>query len=90
MKKYRRTAAEVAAKLGVTPRTVRNYVSTPRSEYEAAARERRQKAAELRAQGKTWADVGLELGVSATAARLLAARFDEVPANRPFEAEAFK
>lgn len=72
--KWRRTAAEVAAKLGVTPRTVRNYLATPRKEYEAKARERRRRAAELRAKGLPWADVGRELGVSATSARLLALR----------------
>ena len=72
--KWRRTAAEVAAKLGVTPRTVRNYLATPRKEYEATAKERRRRAAELRARGLAWAEVGLELGVSATAARLLALR----------------
>lgn len=85
-----RTVTQVAAKLGITPRAVRYLVAVPREDYEAAARERRQKAAELRAQGKAWADVGLELGVSATAARLLAARYDQVPANGPFEVEAFK
>lgn len=42
--------------------------------YVSTADARRQRAKELREQGESWASVGSELGVSATAARLLASR----------------
>lgn len=45
-----------------------------RSEYVADAASRRDKAVALRAAGRSWAEVGSEIGVSATAARLLASR----------------
>lgn len=46
----------------------------PRAEFLAAARTRREQAQTLRETGLGWADVGAHLGVSAGAARALAAR----------------
>lgn len=45
-----------------------------RQTYLAGAEQRRETALLLRAQGKKWAEIGAVLGVSATAARLLASR----------------
>lgn len=45
-----------------------------RETYEAAADARRKKAKEIREAGRSWAEVGAELGITATAARLLANR----------------
>lgn len=65
----KKTAAEVAAKLGVSPRTVRRYVAAPRDWWTQQRRELRQKAARLRATGMTWRDVGTALGMTEAAAR---------------------
>ena len=48
--------------------------ATKRADYEADAADRRTQALTLRLAGETWAEVGSVLGVSATAARLLASR----------------
>ena len=53
---------------GIRTRTV--YLEA----HAAAAADRPTRALELRAQGPSWADVGHQLGISATAARLLALR----------------
>lgn len=70
----KKTAREVAEKLGVSPRTVRRYVAAPRDWWTQHRREIRQKAARLRATGMTWAEVGKALGVSESAARALGKR----------------
>ena len=72
--KRKYTARELAERFGVTPRHVRRIVAQERDEWIAEAIERRQKAAELRAQGLRWAAVGQELGISADAARMLVSR----------------
>ena len=48
--------------------------ATSRAQYEADADARRTKAADLKSTGKSWAEVGGALGISPTAARLLASR----------------
>ena len=48
--------------------------SVPREQYEAGSAERRALAARLRQEGLSWAEVGKTMGVTATAARLLAVR----------------
>jgi len=70
----RKTNAEVAAKFGISTRTVRRMVGRPRAEYLAECRAHRAKAAALRATGMTWAEVGAAMGVSESAARAMAQR----------------
>lgn len=48
-----------------------------RARYLGDADQRRARSKMLREQGKSWAEVGAELGVSTSAARMLAARCDE-------------
>jgi hypothetical protein len=50
--------------------------ASTREDYEAEAAGRRLRAQALRSEGKSWAEVGAVIGVSATAARLLASRAD--------------
>lgn len=65
----KKTAAEVAAKLGVSPRTVRRYVAAPRDWWTQHRRNLQLKAAQLRATGMTWREVGNALGMTEAAAR---------------------
>lgn len=58
------TAKVMAERLGVSERTIFNYIAEPRSEYEARANERRRLIAEKRAQGMTMRAIAAELGVS--------------------------
>ena len=59
-----KTAKEMAARLGVSERTIRNVVAEPREEFEARARARRQQALELREQGLKYREIAEELGCS--------------------------
>jgi hypothetical protein len=52
----------------------RNRKAVDRATYLETAEQRRAQARLLRAQGLTWVEVGREMGISATAARLLALR----------------
>lgn len=70
----KKTAAEVAQKLGVSPRTVRRYVAALRDWWTQQRRELRQKAVRLRATGMTRAEVGKALGVSESSARAMGCR----------------
>lgn len=70
----KKTAKEVAAKLGVSERTVRRYVAAPRDWWKQHRREIRAKAAELRKSGMTWKQIGESLGVTESAARALGQR----------------
>jgi transposase len=70
----KKTAKEVAAKLGVSARTVRRYVAAPREWWKEHRREIREKAATLRDTGMTWKQVGETLGVTEGSARALAKR----------------
>lgn len=69
-----KTARELAAKFGVTERTIRNHMAAPRSLWEDHRRAMRAKAAALRSTGMTWAQIGEELGCSDEAARAMAKR----------------
>lgn len=78
-----KTAREAAEKFGVSIRTVKYLVSEYRHDYEERARSRRQQAHNLRQQGMSWAAVGEALGgISADAARKLAARHKPLDAKR--------
>lgn len=70
----KKTAKEVAAKLGVSERTVRRYVAAPRDWWKQQRHELREKAATLRDTGMTWKQVGEALGVTEGAARALGKR----------------
>ena len=52
----------------------RELGAVDRATYLETAEQRRAQARLLRAKGLTWAEVGKEMGISATAARLLAYR----------------
>lgn len=51
--KRKRTAREVAEQLGVSERTVRNFVAQPREEYLAEAAARHERIRAMRAEGMT-------------------------------------
>lgn len=58
------TARDLAARLGVSERTIRNYVAEPRASWEARAADRRVKIRELRATGMTMRAIAAEVGCS--------------------------
>jgi transposase len=67
-----KTARELAEEFGVTPRTIQRLVAEPREEYTARARQRRERAAQLRKQGLKYREIAEELGVSiGTVSKLL-------------------
>jgi predicted DNA-binding transcriptional regulator YafY len=73
--KRNRTAKEVAARLGVSERTVRRYIAQPREEFLAEGHARQDKALELRESGLKWREVAEALGgMSASGALQLAAK----------------
>ena len=66
----RKISARALAELhGVSPRTVRRAIAEPRADYLARAQARRLEIIDLRAQGKTWADVATHFGISVAAAK---------------------
>jgi DNA-directed RNA polymerase specialized sigma24 family protein len=58
------TARETAKRLGIAPRTVRNIIAEPRSEFEARAAERRERVIALRREGLTYAQIAAEVGMT--------------------------
>lgn len=73
--KRKHTAAEMAAKYGVSTRTVKRIMAQPRAEYDAEVHARQDEALRLRESGLKWAEVGAEFGgISASAAYRLAAK----------------
>lgn len=62
--KRKRTAREVAASLGVSERTVRNFVAQPRDEYLAEAAERRSRIRALRAEGLSMRAIAEREGIT--------------------------
>lgn len=67
-----RTARELAAEHGVSPRTIQRAVSESREDFEARAAARRERAAKLRAGGDTYREIADELDCSTgTVGRLL-------------------
>lgn len=65
----RKTNAQVAAKFGISPRTVSRMRGRSRESYIEECRAIRQKAASLRSTGMTWAEIGIALGITESAAR---------------------
>lgn len=68
------TAREAAARLGIAERTVVSWAAEPRPEYLSRTQQRRLDAAEMRDQGKTYAQIAEALGVSPGNARVLVHR----------------
>jgi len=67
-----KTAAEMAARLGVSVRTIRNVVAEPRDDYLARAATNRKNAVELRNQGLKYREIAEEMGCSiGTVSKLL-------------------
>lgn len=58
------SARELAPKLGVSERTIRNYLAEPRVEYQARAAARHARIHELRAQGLSMRAIATEVGVT--------------------------
>ncbi|WP_432537883.1 helix-turn-helix domain-containing protein [Kineococcus arenarius] len=54
----------MAARFGVSDRTVRRLMAEPRAAYLARAQERREQAVALRAEGLTQAQIAARLGIS--------------------------
>ena len=66
------TAAELGAELGVSERQAKRVWAEPREDVEARATARRERAAELRAAGKTYREIADDLKCSTgTVGRLL-------------------
>lgn len=65
--KRKRTAREVAEQLGVSERTVRNFVAQPREQYLAEAAARHERIRAMRAEGLSMRAIAAKEGVSARA-----------------------
>lgn len=65
--KRKHTAAELAKRFGVTPRTIQNTVAQERSEYLSEAAKRHQRIRELRAEGLSMRAIAAEVNVSVSA-----------------------
>lgn len=65
----RKTNAAVAAKFGISARTVSRMRGRTREAYIAECREVQRKAAALRDTGMRWREVGEALGITENAAR---------------------
>ena len=59
-----RTARDIAARLGVSTRTVQRIIAEPRDEFEARAAARRERVIELRRGGLTYAAIAAEVGMT--------------------------
>lgn len=59
-----KTAREMAEQFGASSRTIQRLIAEPRENFEARAREKRQRAAELREQGLRYREIADELEVS--------------------------
>ncbi len=58
------TARELAARLGVTDRTIRSYMAKPREDYLSEAQQRRKRIRELRETGLSMRAIAAEVGCS--------------------------
>ena len=58
------TIRELAARAGVTPRTIKTWTSEPREVYMSRAQKRRAKIRELRATGMSMRAIAAEVGCS--------------------------
>ncbi|WP_072751357.1 sigma factor-like helix-turn-helix DNA-binding protein [Rhodococcus maanshanensis] len=77
------TAREVAERLGISPRTVRNIMAEPRAEFEARAAERRRRVLELRAEGLKLREIANEVGMTVGGVGTILHRAYNAEAARP-------
>lgn len=74
-RKRNKTARRLAEISGISERTVRRYIASRRGYYLRTARQRRNRAKELREKGFTYREIGIALsGISRQAARSLCRR----------------
>ena len=59
-----RTARELADQFGASTRTIVRLMAEPRDEFEARARQRREHAAQMRREGKTYKEIAEDMGIS--------------------------
>ena len=71
----KKTAREIAARFGVSERTVRAHVAEDRDTYESRAAERRKVAGKMADNGASWAAIAEAVGGSEWAARGLVRRY---------------
>lgn len=76
-RRRKKTARELAEMMGVSVRTVQNYMSEDRREYESRAAQRRRIAGTMHAQGASWEEIAEAIGGSEWAARGLVRRYKE-------------
>lgn len=62
------TARELAARYGISERSVRDVIAEPRDDFEARARARQMQALGLREQGMTYQAIADQMGISRGAA----------------------
>ncbi len=74
-RKRTKTAKELALLTGKSERTIRNYFSQDRNDYEKEALNRRKTAYELRERGLSWQEVAEAMQCSYNAVTSLAKRY---------------
>lgn len=82
----KKTAREIAARFGVSERTVRAHVAEDRDTYESRAAERRQVAGAMAAQGAPWAAIAEAVGGSEWSARALVRRYRQEQEQKQLKA----
>lgn len=70
------SAKDMAKKLNVSERTVRNLIAESRDDYESRAADRRKVAAEMKDAGHSWAEIADAVGGTEWAARGLVRRYN--------------
>lgn len=75
IRRRKKTARELAEKMGVTPRTIQNYIAEERADYEGRAADRRRIAGTMHAKGASWAEIAAAVGGTEWAARGLVCRY---------------
>lgn len=75
VRRRKKTAKETAAHLGLSERTVRNYIAEERADYEGRAAGRRRIAGTMHAKGASWAEIAEAVGGTEWAARGLVRRY---------------
>jgi transposase len=68
------SATALAARFGVSTRTIRRIVAEPRDEFEARALTRQAEALKLRSRGMSYGQIAKELGITRDAASGLVRR----------------
>lgn len=74
-RKRKKTAREISERLGLSERTVRNYMAQPREHYERTAEERREIAGTMWEAGESWEAIAEAVGGSVWSARGLVRRW---------------